>query len=342
MKKPVRTKTVLIVIAAVITFGCTSFSGGRESEDYFRPSVVEMANYIEEVVPLQGNVLILDFIDFADVITPFGKYLAEKVTIELSTRKGMTVSNRSDIALILEEHRLQQSGFFDEETVVEVGNIIGASYIVQGQIAEFQSFLEVQIKAISVRSGTITGGNTFKIDKSREVSRLVGTIIKTEEEITRDLEEYRQQILKDIDAERKRRLKSIEAEEQRLHAEIEKLEEEMRQKSIIISEYEQKKVESDRQDARIRQLHREIDELNVNVLRKLKIGMSLAQVKSVLGADNVHEIGYSGDDFVSGKYFLLFQSDVLAKVVTNGSRSGSTIIDDHIEAHVYGVNVAQY
>ena len=64
-------------------------------------------------------------------------------------------------------------------------------------------------------------------------------------------------------------------------------------------------------DSYILQLNREIDQLNANIVTKLKIGMTFDQVKEILGSNNLGRD--STDTYISGKYVLIFDGAVLTR-----------------------------
>jgi len=86
----------------------------------------------------------------------------------------------------------------------------------------------------------------------------------------------------------------------------------------------------------IQRIHAEIDEINESVLSKLKIGMTLQQVRQILGEKNVHQVTSSGHVYMAGRYYLVLNGAVLIKVV-----DGKTV-NDWSSAVVSGRNVARY
>jgi len=297
-----------------------------------------------EKLPFKSNVLILDFEDINGVITHFGRYVSDKLYIKLTDiGSNINLIERRSIELALKEQVFQISGYVDEKTAVKISSLTGATHIISGIVTELGDKISIDVKILDVERGLIIGGVSHEILKTREINSLIGTIIRSEEQKQKELELQRQKILQEIEEEKEKRMKALEEEEKKKNAELSKLDEEIRKKSIIIIEYEQKKKQIYEQDAYIQQIHREIDELNRNVLRKLKIGMSLSQVQNVLGKSNIFHSGYD-DWYIAGKYFIHFSGNILTKVVENGSRSetGHNIVNDVIGASVYGVNVAPY
>lgn len=332
-------KKIIIIFLLIPLIGCVT---ANQNKDYFSEDLNGIAEIIYENTPVDSNVLILDFTDLNGIITHFGRYLSERLYVKLSQSDAFNIVDRNNIKLILKEQSLQQSGVIDEKTITELGKLVGANIFIKGVLTEFKDYVNVEITIINIAKGTIIGGGNYQIKKTQEVLKLIGTIVKSEEEIQKELELYKQSILKDINDEKVRRLAALKDEEDRLKIKIYTLEADMRNKSIIIAEYEEKKQAAEKINVYIKQLHREIEQLNTNVVSKLKIGMTLEQVKEILGNSNLNKSGSSA--YISGKYILLFSGNILIRGVMLGSRSesGGNIVDSVSAAQVYGVNIIPY
>ena len=322
---------------------CSSFLINDVNEQQLiDESVVAITDSILQQIPLHSDILVLDFKDLDDAITHFGKYLADRIVIKLSGSDDIRTVDRNNIQLILQEQKLQVSGFVDNKSAVRLGKIVGASHIVLGTIAEFRDFVKLDLKVIDVEKGIVVGGISSSIAKTPAISSLVSTVVKSEIEQQKDLEKIRDVMIAEIEIDRKNRIRAIEEEENRRRNELVVLETEIRQKSIIIADYESRKRELKEKQSYIQKLHTDIDRLNQNVLDKLKIGMTVDQIVYVLGEENLHVDSIQGGCVMVGKYFLLFNGSVLSKVVPAGHKYGYGVIENCTQADIYGTNVARY
>lgn len=348
----------IIIVLIIILLGCSPLNKskndlivGKNNElnnkqnetNIFDNEVNTISDSLYKQIPLGSKVLILDFKDLNDIITHFGKYLAEKISINISKNKSIQTIDRNNIELIIKEQQFQLSGFVSDESAVEIGKFVGASHIIFGTITEFVDFVELELKIVNVEKATVIGGVSYKIEKTQNVASLVSIIVKSEEQQKMELENQRKLILAEIEEERQKKINALKEEEKQRKNELKKIEEEIRNKSIIITEYEERKKKLQEQQNYIQKMHNEIDKLNSDVLSKLKIGMTKSQVTSVLGKNNLHDC-YIGNGYVSGKYFLIFNGNILTKVVRNGSKSesGGSIVDDCFSAVVHGINIGKY
>ncbi len=336
-------KVLPVVLLLLIATSCTSLQSSRKDEtEFLKEDIDFIAVAVENQVPYKSRVLILDFEDLDGVITHFGRYVADKLYIRLSIQEtNITYIERQNIEYVLQEQQFQISGYVDKDTATKISQLTGATHILNGVVTELEEMISIDIKILNVENGTVIGGISRQIEKSREVASLVSTIIKTEEQKQIELEEQRQAILQEIENEKQRRMDALEEEERQKKLEIAKLEQEIREKSIIITEYEKQKQVLEEKKTYITKIHNEIDMLNLSVERKLKIGMTLEQIKSVLGKRNVNSS--TSDCYVAGKYILLFEGTTLAKVVKLGSKGNfDRVISRCSEASVYGHNVVSY
>lgn len=68
-----------------------------------------------------------------------GKIEAKLARFRIDNKSYFTIVSRNDFNRIVEEQRIQNSGLVDEETVVEIGNLIGAQAIISGNVGRATS-----------------------------------------------------------------------------------------------------------------------------------------------------------------------------------------------------------
>jgi hypothetical protein len=364
MKKPIRVLLPLTLFLTLFTSNllAAKVTGNKSKTDSKSDSRAEflsgdidiITENIVAKVPSKCSVLILDFKDVNGVITHFGRYLADKLHIRLSNIGGdISIIERRNIEMALKEQEFQISGYVDQKTAVRISSLTGATHIVSGIVTELPVTISIDVKILDIERGLVIGGISHEIQKTREVSSLVGTIIKTEEQKQKDLENQRLMILQEIETERQMRIQSLREEEQAMKqaldeeintktAELVKLDEEIRRKSIVITDYEKKKKVLEEKNAYVMQIHEQIDKLNISIEKKLKIGMSLQQVKLILDEKNLvfggcNDQSCNSHCFISGKFFLIFENDILMKVTPSG-----TFVHKCYDAYHFGINVAPY
>ena len=99
-------------------------------------------------------------------LAPLSRGLADMAIEELLSNPSIRVVERSAMNKILEEQKLSTDGKVDPATVVKVGKIIGAKYMVTGAFITMGNQLVLTMKAFNVETSEIiwTGSVPGKTD----------------------------------------------------------------------------------------------------------------------------------------------------------------------------------
>lgn len=315
---------------------------------FSKDAIEETIDSISEDIFIQlsenSKVLILDFLDSNNNVSYLGKYFADKLQINLSLKKekDIKIIERSKLEVILEEIKIQKSGLFVDSETVKIGNMLGANKLILGEIVDLDDTVQITLKIKDIERGIVTGGLSKSIKKDRKVNKLFEQIIKKSKNDEEEIENIKKKAIEEMEIYKKNRIAAIETEINNKKNEVKRLEDEIKSKSIILNNYEKKRQELYEISNKINEIHREIDYFNSNILKILKIGMTKQEIINILGTKRVSS-DFFGNCFIVGKYFLIFEGDVLAKVVENGSRTrAGNIVDSCSFAKSSGVNIADY
>jgi len=97
-------------------------------------------------------IAIIDF-EGIGVSTDDAKTLTQRLTSEMIALEVYQVLERSEMKRLLEEQKFQYSGCVDLKCAVEVGKLLGAKYMVVGNISKLGNAFSVDSRLISVESG---------------------------------------------------------------------------------------------------------------------------------------------------------------------------------------------
>jgi len=86
---------------------------------------------------------------------PLGKAVASMLTTELLSRPGIRVIERHQLQDMLTEQKLALSGRVDEGTAVEIGRMLGAQYMIYGQVTSIATQLRMDMRAVDVETSEI-------------------------------------------------------------------------------------------------------------------------------------------------------------------------------------------
>lgn len=84
-----------------------------------------------------------------------GDVLAESVSVRLVNTKIVRVIERAQLEQLVKEAAISQTGLMDEKTVQSVGKLIGAKYLVVGNVIVIENALQVTGRVLDVKTGEI-------------------------------------------------------------------------------------------------------------------------------------------------------------------------------------------
>lgn len=105
------------------------------------------------------TVAVLDFtglmVGEGENSAPLGKAVAAMLVTELSDREGIRVIERYQLQDLLMEQRLSLSGRVEEETALEVGQMVGAQYTIYGQVTSIGGTTRMDMRIVNVETTEI-------------------------------------------------------------------------------------------------------------------------------------------------------------------------------------------
>ena len=90
--------------------------------------------------------------------------LTERLRSEIQNTKACRITDRKLLDKILSEQALQQSGCTTDECSAEIGQLLGAQYMISGSIGKLGDTFTVESKLVSVSTGAAerTKSSSFK------------------------------------------------------------------------------------------------------------------------------------------------------------------------------------
>lgn len=129
------------------------------------------------------TVAVMDFTSFmmgggGDAGVNLGKAVTAMLVTEFSGRQGMQVIERAELNEMLREQDLVLSGRVDEASAVEIGKLLGAQYVLHGQITSIVDNLRMDIRAVDVETSEIIS----VLKKSDRTSELLAVVVSLADE----------------------------------------------------------------------------------------------------------------------------------------------------------------
>ncbi len=122
------------------------------------------------------TVAVLDFtglmLGSAGNSAPLGKAVSSMLITELLGNPGLQVIERYQLQDILMEQKLALSGRVDESTAVEIGKMVGAQYMIYGQVTSIAEQLRMDMRVVDVETSEVLAAQKMT-DKTSELLAVV-------------------------------------------------------------------------------------------------------------------------------------------------------------------------
>ena len=143
----------------------------------------------------QDGKLAVSILDFTgeDVSDKLLRACYQKLETSLIESNRFTVIAKNQREQILEEMKFQSSGVCDEECAVEIGQLVGAEYLMLGEIIGFADLYQVNIKIVNIEKGDVVEKVTEEIEG--KLPQLLKGMAESSREITRRIASSGEQIV---------------------------------------------------------------------------------------------------------------------------------------------------
>jgi TolB-like protein len=115
-------------------------------------AIKEAAGRIDEQIEARTKIAILNINSSSD---QFSLYVIDELTANFLDTRKLTVIDRKEIDLIRGELDFQLSGEVSDDSMQELGKILGAQTIVSGSLMEIGDTYRLVIRALSVQTATV-------------------------------------------------------------------------------------------------------------------------------------------------------------------------------------------
>jgi TolB-like protein len=135
-------------------------------------------NLVRDLPDKKSNLAVFTFEDRNAKMeqAEIGETVSEMLITALMQNNMFTLIERTQMDKLLEEQALGLTGAIDDETAVEVGNLIGVNAIVVGSISRLDKRLELDARVIDVNNGEVLTAASSSADSEDQIRDAV-TII---------------------------------------------------------------------------------------------------------------------------------------------------------------------
>ena len=120
------------------------------------------------------TVAVVDFTDLDGKATWLGRFLAEEVSVALGAdAPTFEVIERTQLRVLVQEHKLGASGLLDPQTARKLGQIAGVQAITTGTLTEFGDSVRLSLKVLDVNTARVIASSTVDIPKTNAIQELL-------------------------------------------------------------------------------------------------------------------------------------------------------------------------
>jgi len=158
-----------LLLFLVITLLMSGVVSAQQLE--LKEVITRSARGIEGELPQKAKIAILNF---NSPTKEFSEYVIEELTSELLEAGKVTVVDRQNLSSIMNEMKLQYSGYVSDESMVSIGKMIGAHSIISGTLTDMDTYYRFRIRIINVETAVIQRQITSELKKDKQVAYLIG------------------------------------------------------------------------------------------------------------------------------------------------------------------------
>ena len=121
------------------------------------------------------KIAVVEFQDINGYPSAMGPFVVEELVTQLFiVRPGQfEIVERRQLAKVLQEQKLTSTGLFDEETISEIGKILGIQAIVTGSITDLGSSVRINTRAVAVETARVFAAASATVTADEVVQNLL-------------------------------------------------------------------------------------------------------------------------------------------------------------------------
>ena len=180
-----RISIAFIIVAAIFLGGCAAPQKGVVIQKPIKDDLdLKLTDLTKQIInslteTRKSRIAIIEFSDLEGNITQFGKYLSEELITRLFRTGRFKVVERQFLNKIIEEHKLSYTHFFDEESVKEIGKLLGVDAIASGSVIDLGDSVKVNARLIATQTGSIFAVASVEIVKDKRVADMIARKAKS-------------------------------------------------------------------------------------------------------------------------------------------------------------------
>jgi TolB-like protein len=152
-------RRLIAITALVALIGCffTACAGGAKpaagsGDMSLDQAIAEAAVRIDERIASGSKIAPINFSSSSD---KFSSYVLDELTANLVDSGKLTVVDRKEIDLIRDEFKFQFSGEVGDDSMQDLGRMLGAQSIISGSLTDMGGFYRIVIRVLNVQNASV-------------------------------------------------------------------------------------------------------------------------------------------------------------------------------------------
>ncbi len=165
--------------ALSLALGITLAGAGRA--DSLDQEIANLANKLSKSLAALEfkHVAAIDFTDLQGQPTELGRFLSERLAVEIVSSGGVSMVDRANIRSILAEHKLTEQGLVNPANAKKLGEFAGVDAILIGSVTALDDGIVLMVKAIATSSANIVAAGKISFPKTSEIQQLLNRSISS-------------------------------------------------------------------------------------------------------------------------------------------------------------------
>jgi hypothetical protein len=132
----------------------------------FTRAISQLQDYSSIKIPHNTPAAILPIMCSKKALKVNAEYFSANLMYAFSLNQTFRAIERKNLQKLIEEQKLQLTGFIDISKAVEVGKIMGAEMMIASELFEQEDCFELYVKLLNVKTAEVLSVTKTKIDKS--------------------------------------------------------------------------------------------------------------------------------------------------------------------------------
>ena len=144
------------------------FTQETDSKYYKKKSEKLVSGLTENVKEYEINkVVVLDFVDDEGRVPVLGEYMSNRVVEAITRNRSFRVAQRGEVLATLERLGLKHSFRYTQEQIQRLGRELHAQAIINGQVRDIGSNIDVHVTMVDIASGEVISSSTERLNRTR-------------------------------------------------------------------------------------------------------------------------------------------------------------------------------